>query len=160
LTYELELLPSPDESVHNLIREHLREFNRASLAPGLPTEDLAIVIRESERGAILGGLWGRTGRGWLSIELIFVPEDLRGNGIGPRLLTLAEAEGLRRGCHSAWLDTLNPHAAALYERLGYVRFGELKDFPPGNSRIFLQKKLKQDSQSEPVQSSERMAQRS
>ncbi|MBZ6077805.1 GNAT family N-acetyltransferase [Microvirga puerhi] len=142
MTYELELLSSPDESIHDLIRRHLREFNRTTLAPGLPTEDLAIVIREPEHGAVLGGLWGRTGRGWLSIELIFVPEDLRGNGIGPRLLMMAEAEGLRRDCHSAWLDTFNPDAAVLYERLGYVRFGELKDFPPGNSRIFLQKKLK------------------
>jgi GNAT superfamily N-acetyltransferase len=142
--YDIELLTSPDEAIYDLIRDGLREFNRAVLAPGLPTEDLAIVIREPGCEAILGGLWARTGRGWLSIELIFVPERLRGRGIGRRLIETAEAEGLRRGCHSAWLDTLNPCAAALYEQLGYERFGELKDFPIGNSRIFFQKRLRND----------------
>ncbi|MCB8819613.1 GNAT family N-acetyltransferase [Microvirga rosea] len=142
MTCDLELIASPDVAIHDLIQEQLRDFNRTILAPGLPTEDLAIVIRGSEQGLILGGLWGRTGRGWLSIELIFVPEDLRHNGIGSRLIALAETEGLKRGCHSSWLDTLNPQAAALYERLGYERFGELKDFPAGNSRIFFQKSLK------------------
>lgn len=144
MTYDIELLTSPDESIRDLIQNGLREFNREVLAPGLATEDLAIVIREPGSTAILGGLWGRTGRGWLSIELIFVPERLRRGGIGRRLIEMAEAEGRRRNCHSAWLDTLNPGAAVLYEQLGYERFGELKDFPLGNSRIFLQKRLTSD----------------
>jgi hypothetical protein len=47
----------------------------------------------------------------------------------------------RRDCHSAWIDTLNPKALELYQRLGYEVFGELKDYPVGGSRFFLQKKL-------------------
>ena len=44
----------------------------------------------------------------------------------------------------AWIDTLNPEALRLYQRLGYEIFGELKDYPVGGSRFFLQKKLKPD----------------
>jgi ribosomal protein S18 acetylase RimI-like enzyme len=55
---------------------------------------------------------------------------------------MAEEEAVSRGCHSAWVDTLNPAALSLYERLGYERFGELKNFPSGGSRTFLRKGLK------------------
>ncbi|MXQ13031.1 GNAT family N-acetyltransferase [Microvirga makkahensis] len=110
--------------------------------PGLRIQDLAVVIRDADTREILGGLWGRTGWEWLSIEYIFVPESLRGQGLATRLIGMAEEEAFGRGCHSVWLDTLNPKALALYERLGYERFGELKDFPRGGSRFFLQKKLK------------------
>jgi GNAT superfamily N-acetyltransferase len=142
VTYSLDLVASPDPEIRTIILEGLRDFNRTVLAPGLQIEDLAVAVRDDSSGAVIGGLWGRTGWEWLAIELIFVPESLRGQGIASRLIGMAEGEALRRGCHSAWLDTLNPDALTLYERLGYMRFGELKDFPVGSSRHFLQKKLK------------------
>lgn len=144
MTYDIALVAAPDETIRELLEDRLRQFNRDVIDSGRPAEDLAVVIRDAEEDRVTGGLWGRTGRGWLSIELIFVPEELRGQGIARQLIALAEAEGLRRGCHSAWLDTLNPEAALLYERLGYRRFGELKDYPVGNSRVFLQKRLKDE----------------
>jgi len=141
VTYSLDLVASPDPGIRTIIQEGLRDFNRTVLAPGLQIEDLAVAVRDDSSGAVIGGLWGRTGWEWLTIELIFVPESLRGQGIASRVVAMAEDEALRRGCHSAWLDTLNPDALSLYERLGYVRFGELNDFPVGSSRYFLQKKL-------------------
>jgi GNAT superfamily N-acetyltransferase len=142
VTYHLALVASPDPEIRTIILDGLRDFNRTVLAPGFQIEDLAVVIHNDADGAMIGGLWGRTGWEWLTVELIFVPDSLRGRGIAGRLIAMAEEEALRRGCHSAWLDTLNPDALSLYERLGYVRFGELADFPSGRSRYFLQKKLK------------------
>lgn len=141
MTYALELLAKPHGIVRQIILNGLTEFNRTSLMPDLQIEDLAVVIRDVASREILGGLWGRTGWEWLTIEYVFVPEALRGRGFATRLIGEAEDEAARRGCHSAWLDTLNPDALALYERLGYERFGELKDFPKGKSRYFLQKRL-------------------
>jgi GNAT superfamily N-acetyltransferase len=142
VTYSLDLIASPDPKIRTVILEGLRDFNRMVLAPDLQVEDLAVAVRDDSDGAVIGGLWGRTGWEWLTIELIFVPESLRGQGIASRVIAMAEDDALRRGCHSAWLDTLNPDALSLYEGLGYVRFGELKDFPIGSSRYFLQKRLK------------------
>jgi len=159
VTYGIEVVAAPDPGIRSIILDGLRDFNRTVLAPGLQIEDLAVAIRH-EAGAVIGGLWGRTGWEWLTIELIFVPESLRGQGIASRLIGLAEEEALRRGCHSAWLDTLNPGALTLYERLGYVRFGELKDFPVGGSRYFLQKRLKDEDQDRARHSSARTAHRS
>ncbi|WP_134499393.1 GNAT family N-acetyltransferase [Microvirga pakistanensis] len=143
MNYHLELLARPHSVVRQIILNGLSDFNRTSLMPGLHIEDMAVVIRQADTKEIFGGLWGRTGWGWLTIEFIFVPEALRGQGFATRLIGMAEEEAHERGCHFVWLDTLNPKALALYERLGYERFGELKDFPIGGSRFFLQKKLEQ-----------------
>lgn len=141
MSYSVELVERPTPAIREIILDGLRDFNRTVLSPENRIEDLAVAIRAPGNGDVVGGLWGRTGWGWLTIELIFVPESLRGEGIATRLIALAEDEARARGCHAAWLDTLNPKALTLYERLGYRRFGELKDFPVGGSRHFLQKSL-------------------
>jgi GNAT superfamily N-acetyltransferase len=84
---------------------------------------------------------GYTGWGWLFTQWLFVPESLRGQGIAGKMLDMAEAEAIARGCHGAWIDTFNPQALRAYQRQGYQVFGELPDFPVGRSRSFLQKRL-------------------
>jgi GNAT superfamily N-acetyltransferase len=73
---------------------------------------------------------------------LFVPETLRGQGLGRELMRRAEEEAIARGCHASWLDTFQFQARGFYERLGYTCFGELSDYPPGFSRYFMQKMLK------------------
>lgn len=137
----IALVPDPDDHLRAVILDGLRDFNFTTVAPGHEIEPLAVAIRDPADGSAIGGLWGRTGMGWLTIELIFVPETLRGRQIASRLIAVAEGEALRRKCHSAWLETLNPRARSLYERLGFAVFGELENFPHGNSRTFLRKSL-------------------
>jgi ribosomal protein S18 acetylase RimI-like enzyme len=141
VNHTLDLLADPDAATREAILGGLIAFNQTFLVPGLEIQNLAVGIRDASSQEIVGGLWGRTGWEWLTVELVFVPESLRRQGIASRLLGIAEDEARRRGCHSAWLDTLNVEALNLYERLGYRRFGELKDFPAGQNRYFLQKRL-------------------
>jgi ribosomal protein S18 acetylase RimI-like enzyme len=130
-----------DSALHDIVLEGVRGFNRRLFANHPPGRDLAIAIRDPNSREPVGGLCGRTAGGWLAIELIFVPEAFRGMGLATQLIAMAEEEAKRRECHSAWLDTMNPQALTLYRRLGYDIFGELKDYPVGSSRYFLQKKL-------------------
>ena len=60
----------------------------------------------------------------------------------------AEHEAIRRGCHSAWLDTYEFQARGFYERLGYSGFGQLDDYPPGFVRYFMKKALASTVQEE------------
>lgn len=100
-----------------------------------------VVAVEDTRGAVLGGLWGQTAYDWLYVQLLVVPEALRGRGLGSNLMTRAEDEARRRGCHSAWLDTFEFQARGFYERLGYECFAELPDYPVGG-RHFMKKALR------------------
>ncbi len=101
---------------------------------------LVLVLNNSD-GQAIGGLWGRTAYDWLFVRLLFVPEALRGKGIGTELISMAEHEARSRGCHHAWLDTFEFQARGFYERLGYTSFAELADYPPGFSRYFMKKAL-------------------
>jgi GNAT superfamily N-acetyltransferase len=130
-----------DFALNEIVLEGVRGFNRTLFSNHPPGLNLAVAIRDPESGEPVGGLCGRTAGGWLAVELIFVPEAFRGMGLATRLIAMAEEEAKRRDCHSAWLDTMNPEALTLYRRLGYEIFGELKDYPVGFSRFFLQKKL-------------------
>src|SRR5262249_3757241 len=129
---------SDHESVHTFVLDSLIAFNDAK-AGDSGYRPIAFAV-EDERGRMTGGLSGATAYGWLFIELLFVPESLRGQGVGTELIRRAEAEAVARGCHSGWLDTFAFQARGFYERLGYSCFGELKNYPAG-SRFFMSKRL-------------------
>lgn len=138
MEYTLELSDVVDDQVRKAIAAPLLQYNEAQAGPS-QHRLLVLVIRDSA-GAVIGGLWAATGYGWLYTQLLAVPESLRGQGVGMRLMQQAEEEAARRGCHHAWVDT-QFGARPFYERLGYVVFGELPDYPPGFSRTFLKKTL-------------------
>jgi GNAT superfamily N-acetyltransferase len=100
---------------------------------------LTLTFKEGEE--VVAGLYGYSDWGWLFVKWLWVAEARRGQDLGTRLMREAEAEALRRGCHSAWLDTFGFQAPGFYAKLGYEVFGELADYPLGHSRFFLRKKL-------------------
>lgn len=136
--FDIVLTDAPPAGMRDTLGKGLRAFNIELLGPinGAP---LAITIRCKGDGALIGGLYGRTGFRRLFVELLFIPEALRGKGLGSRLLQQAEAEAKQRNCIGAWLETLNADAKRVYERNGYRVFGEIPDYPPGNTRYFLSK---------------------
>jgi predicted N-acetyltransferase YhbS len=68
-------------------------------------------------------------------------EELRGQGIGSRLLKLGEEVALKRGCKIAVLFTFSFQAREFYEKQGYKVFGQLDGYPAGYSSYWLSKEL-------------------
>ena len=134
----IDLTDHPPQEARDVLLAGLIDFNRRLL--GDPQGKPLALLLTSAAGAVVGGMWARTGFKWLFVELLFVPESLRGRGLGRELLDRAEQEARRRGCIGAWLETLSPQARTLYERCGYTVFGEIPDYPPGNVRTFLCKR--------------------
>jgi len=137
---EIVATDTPDPSAREAILKALNAFNQEQAEPAA-FRRLALLLRDPGTGEIEGGLWGLTAWGWLHVELLFVPEALRGRGVGTELLRLAEEEATRRGCRGAWLDTFSFQARGFYERLGYEVFGAIEDHPPGHSHLFMKKAL-------------------
>ena len=104
----------------------------------------SIVARNAE-GEILGGLIGGTSYGWLLVKMLWVADEARGQGLGTRIMALAEDVVRGRGCHGAWLDTSSRRARRFYEKLGYEAFGILEnrdgERPEGHARFFLSKRF-------------------
>ena len=101
---------------------------------------LVLALR-AEGGSIAGGLIGELQWGWLRIEILAVAEEFRGDGWGRRLVAEAEQVAVQAGCHGSWVDTFSFQAPDFYLRLGYRVFGELPDYPTGQTRFFLAKRL-------------------
>lgn len=137
LTIELTQTPTPED--REAILAPLRAYNVAQAGDG-KSELLALLVR-NDQGEILGGLYGRFFYHWLFIELISVPEQARGEGMGSKLMGMAEDLAREKECIGIWLDTFDFQAPEFYKKLGYSELGQIVDYPPGHKRFFFQKRL-------------------
>lgn len=128
-----------DAEAEKAIRDPLVAYNIARFGES-DKRELNITIRDDEN-AVTGGLMGYTGRGWLYVQLLFVPETMRGKGTAAKLLAMAEEEARKRGCTGAYIDTMNPDALRLYERYGFTRIGSLAPLSSGQSITWLEKRF-------------------
>ena len=129
-----------DEATEKAVEDGLIAFNHAVARPN-DWRPLTLSVRRTGETEIAGGLVGNTFFGWLFVHLLFLPEDLRRQGLGAELLRRAEDEARARGCVGAHLDTFSFQARGFYEKQGYAVFGAIPDFPPGHARFFLSKRL-------------------
>jgi GNAT superfamily N-acetyltransferase len=128
-----------ERSVFEAIFTALDGASRDAIGPANPRL-LVIPIRDGS-GTVTGGLWSVTLFRWLAVEMLFVPQSMRGQGVGSALMALAEAEARDRGCLGIHVDALSFQAPRFYEKLGFSLFGALDDCPPGYQRLFFQKRL-------------------
>lgn len=143
MTTPLTLTDTLPEAARDAILSGIKSHNDTLLGP-TDRQDLFIPITADD-GTVDGGLVGYTGRGWLYVELLFVPERLRGRGLAGQLLALAEEEAKRRGCIGAYIDTINPVACRTYERAGYQVFGRIENFTRGLDICWLIKRFEDQS---------------
>ena len=141
IEFNLEVMSTDRNSDRSAIFDPLIKYNTSRVGESsiLP---LNVMLRGNTSSSAIGGLWGHTAYGWLTIELLYIPEEFRIQGVGRRLINMAESEAVNRGCHSARLDTHEFQAArGFYEKCGYESYGELADYPIGYPRYFMRKSL-------------------
>lgn len=120
--------------------EVLRAFT--GRAVGRPdNRDFALLVTAPGDATVRGGLWASSRWGAFYVDMIVVPEALRRTGLGTILMTRAEAEARRRGCHLIWLDTYAFQARPFYERLGFEVFATMDGPAPFYPRWFMRKML-------------------
>lgn len=141
LPTEITSLPEPTGADREAILRPLLAFNEAS-AGSSKYQPVAVMLRDSTTGEASGGLWGHIYYDWLFVELLFVPDNLRGKDFGGRLLAQAEEVAQQKGCIGVWLDTFSFQAPGFYLKQGYELFGTLDDYPKGRQRYFFRKLLK------------------
>lgn len=136
---KLEVLDQTSPEDERAVLAALRAHNNQMLGP-TDRKDLSIPIRD-DNGKTEGGLIGYTGRSWLCVEMLFVPEHYRGRGMAGKLLQMAEDEAKARGCKGAYIDSINPAALKAYERQGYKPFGRIDNFSGDYAITWLMKRF-------------------
>jgi GNAT superfamily N-acetyltransferase len=101
---------------------------------------LHVFLRDAQ-GRTIGGVTGHTNWRWLYVDCFWLPDGLRGDGWGWRMLEAAENEARRRGCRHVRLFSYSFQAPGFYQKRGYRIFGVLDGYPPGEKQVWLRKDL-------------------
>ncbi len=121
------------------IRNHLMAYNRTFVGEIL-NKNIGVFVLD-DNGDKIAGLTGSTVGNWLSIELLWVSEALRGKGAGSKIIKAAEQQALASGCRFARVDTFSFQARPFYEKLGYQLQMTLHNYPVEHERYFFTKTL-------------------
>jgi len=138
-TPDLVIEEHPDPRDLDFLEDQINAYNVAvtGITDWYP---LAIFVRD-DAGQILAGINGGMWGGYLEIQNLWVREDLRGQGLGRRLLLAAEQQARARGCTQALLDTHDFQAPEFYKQLGYAVFGIFEGIGGRYNRYYLRKRL-------------------
>jgi GNAT superfamily N-acetyltransferase len=138
-TYHIVNVGRPGDAEWSAVGGGISQYNKQH-AGDTNHQSLCFMLHTTDDEPV-GGIIGSTYWDWLYVDLLWLREDLRGQGYGHQLLTVAEEEARKRGAKNAYLDTFSFQAPTFYRQHGYQVFGTLEDFPTGHRRFFLKKEL-------------------
>ncbi len=121
------------------IIELLKDYNQQFI--GRAPYDVFRLAARNPEGRLVGGLLGEWRSYWLHVDILVVIEPYRGNGLGSALMAEAERAARTKQYKGIFLDTFEFQAPRFYEKLGYTRFGCIKNYTDGFDRHFYEKRL-------------------
>ena len=130
-------LGETDRELADRLDDEIYAFNVAHT--GIDDGRMLTLRANDYSGSLVGGLSGWTWGGCGYVDVLWVREDHRGQGLGTRLLVAAQNEALLRGCSQMVLSTHSFQAPDFYLKHGYRRVGRTEDYPRGHAEIHLRK---------------------
>lgn len=141
MTANIVLKLNPEQADIDPIINGLIEYNNSVSGRDPNYHPFAFHLLDPESGKPVGGASGRAVFDWVFLELLHIPEQFRGRGMGRALMERVEAFAREHHSRGIWLDTFSFQARPFYEKMGFVVFGTIDDHPIGGHRFFMQKLL-------------------
>lgn len=116
MKYAIQEKPLTNEQ-EQIIEKGFEAFDNAFFNAKNTIKTYTFVIEDSD---YIGSLKARLSWGNFHIVEVFVKEDMRGQGIGTKLMQHAIAVAKKDGAKFVSIKTSNPTAKALYEKLGFI----------------------------------------
>lgn len=137
---EIQVIDNPEKEQIRCVERALGRYNEGFTGKEV-SRRYAVLARDSA-GQVVGGLIAWISWGWCYIETLWLAEELRGRGVGRRLLEAGERHAVELGADKAYLWTASFQSPKFYLANGYTVFGQLEDCPPGHIKFYLRKTLK------------------
>jgi GNAT superfamily N-acetyltransferase len=135
---------SPDSRDHAALLKRLADANLASGGPS-GHQNISAILRDPETGEAISGIWGPILYGWLFIELVYVIESSRRQGLGSRLMAGVEKGAREQGCVGSWLCAYPFQTPEFFEKNEYEQFAglgsALGSHAASNKRLLFYRKL-------------------
>lgn len=129
-----------DGALDQRLSDELDAFNAEAMSHAGPQRELTVRIEDGAglAAGVSGWTWGTAA----GIAMTWVRDDVRGAGLGARLLEAFEVEASARGARVVYVTSFTFQAPAFYERNGYVELARWDDLPvPGEGDVHLRKLL-------------------
>ena len=117
----------------------LLAYNREA-TNGLDDQELSAFVRD-DAGNLVAGIYGWIFGGTGEVALIWVRADVRGHGIGSRLLVAFEEKAAEMGCGQMVIRTHSFQGPGFCRRHGYEEVAAVDDYPAGHSWQVFRKPL-------------------
>lgn len=140
---KIELTTSASKEDAKTISQGIIEFNKKAI-PDLEPNEAEVnfsVLARNDLNEVIGGIRCICYWNTLHIELLWLSEPCRGQGIGNKLITQAEVFAFENGCEKAFVETTSWQAKPFYEKAGYKHVATLPDRPKGHASHYLTKTL-------------------
>jgi ribosomal protein S18 acetylase RimI-like enzyme len=133
----LETEPRPEDVA--FLEERLIDFSIRTT--GITDGKFIGIFLRKINGSPVGGVYGWTWGGTCYIRYLFVPEGMRRQGEGARLMRAVEHEAKARNCRKIVLETYGFQAPGFYKKLGFEAVSRVADYPSGHEYITMVKCL-------------------
>ncbi|MBV8619494.1 MAG: GNAT family N-acetyltransferase [Curvibacter sp.] len=131
---------TPEEVRSGELGRRLRHYNYG-FAGEYPEQQYIRLNAKDADGCLLGGLRGSVFLYWLTVDVLFVEADVRGLGLGSRLLAEAERRAVVLGAKSARLETFEWQAPKFYLKHGYEEYSRIDEYASGYYLACMKKSL-------------------
>jgi len=141
----IEVTTSPDKKDLEIISKGIQSFNQLHIPDDVvfePDTKFAAFAKD-ENGKVLGGVRATAFWNYCILELLWLSDDTRGQGVGNKLMDAAEHFAKEKGFQYMRTEPLSFQAKPFYEKRGYKVYGELVDCPKGHVTYCLVKDLSQ-----------------
>ena len=129
---------NPKKEDKEIIDQGITEYNLQKIGK---QKYIPIASFVKENGKTIGGITGNLFWNYLYIDIMWINETYRRNGIGRKLLDAVEKLAMENGIYRSHLCTASFQSLEFYEKCGYSVFGKLDDMPKGETEYHLYKKL-------------------
>ena len=130
---------APTKDDVDQLNKLLLEFNKSKIID-YSYNDFIIRFEDSSK-ELLGAIHCIIGGDWLYIDSLWVKETSRNQGIGKKLVKMAESEAIKQKCIGIYLYTYSFQNPKFYEHLGFSEFGSLDKFAKDHRKQYMLKTL-------------------
>ena len=135
------IAPATDEEVKSgMLGRAIRAFNYGFVGEYGQAQTIHLNAKDAV-GELAGGVRSFVFLDWLRVDILFVAQAHRRQGLGSRLLAEAERRARERGARGVTLGTFGWQAEGFYLQQGYSVDGRIPDYYKGHELVNMHKRF-------------------
>lgn len=140
--YDFTLEKPDDDTVKRFLQGILNTYHETAYPAMEVPQSQKFAIRVTDaHGDVVGGALFWAYWGWVDVSLVALQKEVRGCGLGRRLMEAIEQKAREEKCFRLRVECFG-NEVGFYQKMGYRVVGQLDDYPVGHSYYWMRKDLR------------------